>query len=156
MRGWHRYRPDGRALLACLATLVVAAITLWDGTRYSMGELRRMGPGYFPVVLGVTLAGLGLLVLLERPALAEPDEAERPALRPILSLLAGLLAFALLVERFGLLPATFALVLIAAAAEPGLRPKQMLALAAVVSLAAVAIFVLALGLPLRPIIWPAG
>ena len=48
----------GGAILA----LCGAAVAAYSMTHYEFGELRRIGPGFFPSVLGVLLAGLGLFI----------------------------------------------------------------------------------------------
>ena len=47
--------------------IVIGLFAVWYAQRYAFGSPRQMGPGFFPVVLGWVLAGLGVLILL--PAL---------------------------------------------------------------------------------------
>lgn len=119
---------------------------------YSMGTLRRMGPGYFPVVIGGMIILFGLLVLV--PGLLRAGSLPRPEWRPFLTISASVLAFALIVERFGLVPATFALTIAAALAEPGLRPLRTLLLAIGLSGIGVLVFTQGLGIPIPAIRWP--
>ena len=48
--------------LSGLMFLVVGGIFAWGATSYSIGTGARMGPGYFPLLLGVLLAVLGAIV----------------------------------------------------------------------------------------------
>src|SRR5256885_11745734 len=47
---------------------------VWAWTHYQMGSAVRMGPAYFPTLLGGLLAFLGMLVLIEAFALADSGE----------------------------------------------------------------------------------
>lgn len=118
---------------------------------YALGSLRRMGPGFFPVVLGVLVAGFGLALLI--PALFRRGEAPVPAVRPLLTILAAGLAFALLVEPFGMVPATVALVAIAALAERDFRPLRTAILAVALAAMAVTVFSEGLGIPVPAFRW---
>lgn len=127
--------------------MAIGAFAVWEASGYSIGELSQMGPGYFPLALGLIMIGLGAALIYEgRRADAEP--AERPAWRTLVAVLAGIGAFALLLERTGLVPASVALVLLAALAEPQFRPGQTVLLALAVSAISVLIFSLMIGMPL--------
>lgn len=118
---------------------------------YAMGSLRRMGPGYFPVAIGLLIILFGLLVLV--PALLRAGPMPRPEWRPFLTISLSVLAFALLVEKFGLVPATVALTVLAAAAEPELRPLRLLLLALGLSGIGVLVFTQGLGIPIPAFRW---
>lgn len=127
------------------------AFLLWEGATYSIGTARRMGPGWFPVALGWLMLGLGGLLALNGltgrdAAPPEGDETARPM--SVLWVGAGIAAFALLLERAGLVPATFAMVALASFAAPRPRPLTVAALGVVVAVMAWVVFRLGLGLPL--------
>jgi hypothetical protein len=127
--------------------IAIGGFAVWEASGYSIGQLSQMGPGYFPVALGVVMIGLGAALIFEgRRVDAEP--AENPAWRTLVAVLAGIGAFALLLERTGLVPASVALVLLAALAEPQYRPGQTVLLALAVSAISVLIFSLMIGMPL--------
>jgi hypothetical protein len=118
---------------------------------YRMGSAARMGPGYFPTLLGGLLALLGLSLTV--PALLRSGEPfPRLHLRPMLALLAAILAFALLLEPAGFVIALIVLVLISAVADPQLRRIEAAMMALLLTLFSVLIFHTLLGLPLR--LWP--
>jgi len=72
-----------------------------------------MGPGYFPVVLGSMIAILGLFLTIAALRNASTAEEIEPAnLKPIFFISLSMLAFGLLIERAGLLPALAALIAI--------------------------------------------
>jgi hypothetical protein len=110
-----------------------------------------MGPGFFPVVLGFLVAGVGVLVLI--PALFTSGETPSPDWRPFVCVCAALIGFSLVLERFGLVAATFTLVFLASAGRPGARPLPTLALAVVLSGIAVVVFTMGLGIPIPAFRW---
>ncbi|QUS37316.1 tripartite tricarboxylate transporter TctB family protein [Falsirhodobacter algicola] len=130
--------------------LAGAAVAAHAAAHYDIGSLRRMGPGFFPVVLGVALVALGALIAL--PALRRAGERRPFAWREALAVTAALLVFALLMERAGLIVATALSALIASsvAPRPGLVWRGVLA--AIIAFVTWAIFSLALGLSIP--VWP--
>lgn len=133
----------------CLLTGVGLAVSLYAGNQYEVGQASRMGPGYFPVALGVILAVLGIIIALL--AFKKVPQALQPPpfrLRPLLAILAAVLAFALVVTRLGLVPATLVLVAIASRAEPNAPLDRTLILGLALSVIAWLIFVVGLQMQL--------
>ena len=56
-----------------LMFLLVGIAFAWGAGSYSIGTGARMGPGYFPMVLGVLLAGLGLIITITSLVVETPD-----------------------------------------------------------------------------------
>jgi TctA family transporter len=54
------------------------------GADYNIGTLRRMGPGYFPLSIGIILIAFGFLVAL--PALIRAGVTPKPEWRPLVNL----------------------------------------------------------------------
>ncbi len=105
----------GGALLLVMGLFAVAV-----GRTYPMGTAGRLGPGAFPVGLGAILAviGLGLMVTARRSAPAPgPRTAFAPEWRGWIGIMLSLVAFVELGSRAGLIPATVAVVFIAALAD---------------------------------------
>lgn len=138
----------GPDLVAGLAVIAVGAAILLIGADYSTGTLRRMGPGYFPRLLGIAIVILGALIASPLATRVGTRAESTGGWLSVSLLVAGFIAFALLVEPAGLVPATFAAVFLAAMADAKMRRKPLHAvlLAALTSLACYLIFVLALGL----------
>ena len=118
---------------------------------YQMGSALRMGPAYFPVVLGGMLAVLGLLVLIDSFVEEGPD-VPTFNFRPLLLILAGCLAFAYTLKPLGLVGAALLLVFIVAFGGHEFRWREVLILYVVLVVFSVAVFVKALSLPFP--IWP--
>ncbi|MBC7133095.1 MAG: tripartite tricarboxylate transporter TctB family protein [Roseovarius sp.] len=140
--------PD---MLAGLALVVVGlGAAVWAGLHYEMGTLRRMGPGFFPVTLGVVLMLFGLGIAW--PAMRRHTDAIRPDGWAMLAVLAAIIAFGAAMSRLGLVGATFVAVLIATlpAPRPGWAWRIVLGLAAVVLI----VLVFHAGLRMNVNLWP--
>lgn len=119
---------------------------------HALGTLQNMGAGFFPTALGLILAGLGFILLVQ--ALFTPGA--RPEIRiwsPLFVLL-GIAAFALSIRPFGLVPAVFAITVISSLAELKLRPISITVLSVTLSVIAWLVFSVALGLPITMLRWP--
>jgi len=150
--GRRRLRIAGfDAIEAAGGLLIVAggcAVAL-SATTYRVGELTRMGPGYFPLVVGIVFALMGLgLVLASRTT-----ETTLPPLRfrPAFAVFAGLLFWALTIERFGLAPATLGLVVLVSLAQDRPSPVMIGATAAFLIAFSVGVFIYLLAVPIPAI-----
>jgi len=118
---------------------------------YRLGDMHRMGPALFPILVGALLAALGAIMALRAFALDGPPVPRFEA-RPILVSLLAIVLFAIALQWLGLVAAVAVLVLIGANATREVRLLDVLALAAVMVVFSVAVFVWLLGLPLP--LWP--
>lgn len=117
-----------------------------------LGTVSHMGPGMFPMALGFLLAGLGALVFV--PALFRSGHLPRPEYRPMIAVLVSILLFAFSIRALGLIPAVVLLTFVASLADNRLGLVGTAILSATLSLSAVLIFIVGLGMPLRPFVWP--
>jgi hypothetical protein len=117
--------------------IVIGLAAVFQGRQYPVGTLSRMGPGFFPVILGAILAftGLAIIVAARFTAHAAEDAPLPPEWRGWFCICLSIIAFVVLGKYGGLIPATFAVVFIAALAD---RENTILA-ATVLALATVAI-----------------
>jgi hypothetical protein len=130
-------------------------VALYAGSHYRIGTAARMGPGFFPMVLGYLLAALGLVIALLGLRRAVHVLQPPPLLwRPLFSVFASILVFSLTVERLGLVPATLALTAVAALSERPLRVRRTLILAVGLALMSWLIFTLALRMTLPAFVLP--
>ncbi len=120
------------------------------GTRlipgYQMGSSVRMGPAYFPVVLGGLLAVLGLLVLLDS-VVSEGPEVPKFHFRPLIWIGLSSLAFAYLLKPLGLVLASAALVFVSAYGGHEFKWKEVAIMSVVLVIFSVLVFVKGLALP---------
>ena len=113
---------------------------------YPFGTALRMGPGYFPVVLGGLLVVFGLYLL--GSGLRRSARIESPwPLRALAILPLSLILFGLLVERAGFIPAMMVLILGSASASRQFKFGEILLFATGLTALSVVVFIWALGLP---------
>lgn len=137
-----------RELWLGILYLAFGVVGLWFAQDYPFGTAGRMGPGYLPTMVAAVLALFGA-ASLARAFLLHGERIGAIALRPLLLVLGGVLAFAALAERAGLIIAIAALVLISATASARFRFEWTAALGLVGFIAFCAIiFVQFLGVPL--------
>ena len=136
---------------AALVVVALGVFVIAVGQSYPMGTLARMGPGYFPVLLGgaLMLIGIGLIFEVLR---SQPVKLSFP-LRPFVALMGGIVAFAVLAERAGLVPAIWALVFLSVMGEKPARFKNAFGISVVMSLIGVFVFIKGLGIPLSMFWW---
>lgn len=126
----------------------------WGATLYSLGTAAKMGPGYFPLMLGGLLTLIGVVVLIRSFAIDSDDShITRIFIKPGLLLFGSIAAFALLLRPAGLVFSIFAIILISSLASRDLRFKEALISAIVLCIASIAVFVYTLRLQIP--VWPA-
>ena len=113
---------------------------------YQMGSSVRMGPAYFPVMLGGLIAVLGLLVLLDS-IVEEGPKVAKFHFRPLLFIAVSSLAFAYLLKPLGLVLASVALVFISAYGGHEFKWKVVAIMSVVLVIFSVVVFVKGLSLP---------
>jgi len=128
----------------------LAAIVI--GRDYPMGSAGRMGPAYFPTVLGGLLALIGLIGVI-RSFLHDGEAVGKFYIKEIVLILAAVLLFGFLVRGAGLVPAALVLILMSAYASPKFTWGASILLAVGLAVFAVLVFVKLLGLPM-PILGP--
>jgi putative tricarboxylic transport membrane protein len=120
---------------------------------YTLGTLTKMGSGFFPIVIAVLIAILGLIITVR--AILEPDSSElvaRVEFRPIFFISLALILFGLLADDFGLVAALATLIIVARLAG---REGSLIELAImVVSLIAVVVAVFVYALNIHLALWP--
>ncbi|HEY6002850.1 MAG TPA: tripartite tricarboxylate transporter TctB family protein [Anaeromyxobacter sp.] len=120
---------------------------------YRMGTAARMGPGYFPLVLGCLLSALGLAILVRGLAFsARSGPIERFRLKPMLFVLVPIAAFTLLLRPAGLVLSVAVLVLGSSRGSHDFRLRESIVNTAALLLLTVAIFVWGLGMQIP--LWP--
>jgi len=113
---------------------------------YQMGTAVRMGPAYFPSVLGGILAVLGAIVLFDSFVLTG-SKVPKFHFRPLIFIIISSLAFAYLLKPLGLVLASAALVFISAYGGHEFKWKEVGILTAVLIVFSVLVFVKGLTLP---------
>jgi putative tricarboxylic transport membrane protein len=140
---------DAADLVGGLLVFAGGCAVAVGATFYQIGELTRMGPGYFPLVVGTILAlmGLGLIVASRTTATSLPVLR----LRPALAVFAGLIFWGLTIERLGLAPSTLGLVILVSLAQERPNPVMIAATAAFLIAFSIGVFIYALAIPIPAI-----
>jgi len=136
---------------AGLMFIFFGSYTVLTALSYPMGTTSRMGPGYFPTVLGGGLIMLGLICVAQALWFRR-ERIESWSLRPLILVLSSVVLFSFLINPLGLVIATLALVFISSMGGWEFRLKEVLALYIVLGALAIGIFVYGLRLPFK--VWP--
>lgn len=137
-------------VLAGLAFVAFGLAFAAGAMTYQVGSPLRMGPGFFPLMLGGVLALLGGIIAV-KPALDEDaTPLTGPAVRAIVLILGAIIFFGLTVRGLGIIPATFVATLLSALASNKASPRSALLLAVGLTVISYLVFVagLRLNLPL--------
>lgn len=118
---------------------------------YTFGSAARMGPGFFPTILGFILAGLGI-VIAALSFFRARDPLPEFVWRPLLVLMLAICLYGVLLPIGGFVLATIVLIVSGARADPESRPLESLILGVMLSALSTAVFHYGLGLPFR--LWP--
>jgi len=142
---------------------VVGIAFAWGATDYKIGDSARMGPGYFPLLLGVLLALLGTVMTFKALVIETPEgeKVGRFAWRPLVFIIAANLVFgvalgglpSLKVPALGLIVGIYALTFMASLAGDRFKAKEAAVLATVLAVLSYLAFVLLL--KLQFVVWPA-
>ena len=126
---------------------------LWAVMHYQMGTAVRMGPAYFPVLLGGLLCVLGLIVLAGSLAVEGPPVPELH-FRPLIFISIGVVLYGYLMKPLGLILATAALVYVSAYGGHEFKWREVTILFVILAVFSWLVFVKGLTLPFP--IWPAA
>jgi hypothetical protein len=137
---------DNRDFLAGALFVAIGAGGFGIALSYPFGNLQQMGPGFFPRVLGAILVAFGIVTMVRGLRSGERVEGAWGWF-PLAMLTVSIVAFGWLMERVGLVPSLFVLVVASAFAGREFRWREVVVLASVLCLLAVAIFIWGLGLP---------
>ena len=137
---------DSGGFVAGLLFLSVGVGAIGIASGYRVGSALHMGPGYFPVVLGVLLVLVGAASVVRALSVTVMG-GERVAWRPVLVIGAAVAVFALAIDRIGLVPTVFVSAVLASMAGPRPAVVESCMIAAVLSVMAAGIFHYGLKLP---------
>lgn len=147
-----------------LMFVIVGGAFAIGAREYTIGTGARMGPGYFPLLLGILLTVLGLLVMvkgLRKSQDGAGDKLGKVAWKPLVFVISANLLFGVLlgglpsigVPSFGLIVAIYALTIVAGMAGERFSLKGSLILSTILAIASYVAFVKLLNLQFQ--VWPA-
>jgi len=128
-----------------------AVVAVLAARGYSLGSAGKMGPGYFPLLLGGLLGVLGV-ILIGRSLVLDGEPVPRFHLLPLAVIAVAVALFGLMIEPAGLVVSLALLVVLSAWAGPQFCLTETVALAAALIVFSIGVFVYALGLSLN--VWP--
>lgn len=141
---------------------VIGAAFAYGATSYNVGTGARMGPGYFPLLLGVILALLGAVILFKSLVVETPDGDHIGALafKPLIFIIAGNLLFGILLgglpsiglPAMGLIVAIFGTTIVVSMAGDQFSFKETIVLSSILSIMSYAAFIMLLKLQFP--VWP--
>ena len=147
---------------AGLLYMVIGIAFAWGATTYNIGDGARMGPGYFPLLLGVILAVIGGIVMARALVVETPDgdPLGRWAWKPLAFIIAANFLFGILlggwpllgIPAMGLIIAIVVLTFVAALAGDEFKFIEVLILAILLAVGSWAAFVWGLNLQFQ--VWP--
>ena len=145
-----------------LVFTLVGASFAYGATSYNIGSAARMGPGYFPLLLGIILALIGAFILFKSLVVETPtgDAIGAWAWKPLIFIIAGNLLFGILLgglpsiklPAMGLIGAIYGTTLIVSLAGDKFKLKEVLILASVLSAMSYVAFIVVLKLQFP--VWP--
>ena len=135
----------------------------WGATKYSLGTAARMGPGYFPTMLGVLMAILGGVIIF-KSLVVETEDGDKVgswAWKPLLFIIAANLLFGLMLgglpkikfPAFGLIVGIYVLTFVASLAGDEFKFKEVAVLATILAIMSYLAFIVLLKLQFP--VWPA-
>lgn len=145
-----------------LLFMLVGIAFAWGATTYNIGTGARMGPGYFPLMLGILMALLGALIIFNAMIFKteDGDKIGPWAWKPLFFIIAGNLIFGVLLgglpsvhlPAMGMVAAIYALTFVAALAGEEFKIKEVAILATLLAVASYIGFIMLLQLQFQA--WP--
>jgi hypothetical protein len=134
----------------------------WGATNYTIGEGARMGPGYFPLMLGIVLALIGVFVVFEA-MVVETEDGEKIgswAWRPLVFIIGANVIFGICIggipkiglPALGLIVGIYALTFVASLAADTFKAKEVALLATALAVLSYLAFIVLLKLQFP--VWP--
>ena len=146
-----------------LMFMVVGVAFAWGATNYTIGTGARMGPGYFPLALGILLTLLGGIITFKALVVetVDGDRIGAFAWKPLVFIILANLVFGAMIgglpgiglPPLGLIAGIYALTLIACLAGDGFKLKEALLLGTVLAVLSYGAFIVLLKLQFP--VWPA-
>ncbi len=144
----RRSFPD---VLAGGIFVVIGGAFVVGSLGYELGTPLRMGPGYFPLLVGAVVAGLGLAIVVKGLIAGEVITFGAVPWRAVVAIVVALLFFGLTVDGLGFVPTSAVTALVTTLASSRARLLRAVLVAVGLTVASTLIFVV--GLQLRIPLW---
>ena len=145
-----------------LVFLAIGIAFAWGATTYTIGEGARMGPGYFPLMLGILLAAIGAFTVFEA-MVVETEDGEpvgKIAWKPLVFIIGSNVLFGIVlggiprlgIPALGLIVGIYVLTFIASLAGEEHKNKEVIVLATILAVMCYLAFIVLLKLQFP--VWP--
>ena len=134
----------------------------WGATTYTIGEGARMGPGYFPLMLGILLTALGGFIVFEAVVIetADGEPIGKFAWRPLGFVIGANLLFGILLgglpsigwPALGMVVGIYGLTFVSSLAGDEFNIKEVAILATILAIGSYLAFIMLLKLQFQ--VWP--
>ncbi len=130
-----------------ISLIVIGGGAVFIARNYQFGSSLRMGPGYFPTILGGALVMFGVYFIIQGLRAGAEKLEGTLSLRALIILPLSLVLFGLLIDRAGFIPAMLALIIGSSTASSQFKLLEVLIFAVFMTAMCVIVFIWALGLP---------
>jgi hypothetical protein len=136
----------------------------WGALSYGVGRAALMGPGYFPLILGILMAIMGIAIIL-KALVVETEDGDKIgswAWKPVVYVLGANLVFGVLLcglpkiklPAMGMIVGIYVLTIIASLASDRFKLREVLILSTILAVGSYLVFVVLLKLDFLHV-WPA-
>ena len=136
---------------------IVIGIIFWVGaTNYQMGSAARMGPGWFPSVLGAIMTFLGVLIAgigLKNQAIWAQTEGIGWTWKPVIILTVAVVLFGFALPTLGMVAAIILLTFLSGMAAHDREYKSLAMITVIMCIFCAAVFVWGLKLQMKLFPW---
>ena len=140
--------------LSGLMFIAFGLVALYFGRNLAVGTTVRMGPGWVPHALAYVMLALGGIIAVFA-LLVDSEAAEAPKRKPITMVTIGIVCFALLFERAGLIPALIVLIFISSLGSEEFKLSEVILNMVVLAILCIIVFKVGLSMNISVIrgIW---
>lgn len=137
----------------CIFVLAGAGFAI-GAMGYRVGDAARMGPGWFPLWIGVLLVLIGLVTAISSlRANASPEQVKRPGFASLAWILGAVVLFGMLLQPAGLVVSLLVLVVVSSMGSHEFRWRTAIINAVVLTVFSVGVFIHGINLQIG--LWPA-
>jgi putative tricarboxylic transport membrane protein len=137
---------NNRDFFAGLFFILIGGAAMWISRDYPMGSALRMGPGYFPTVLGGIVVVFGIYVLI-KGVINNEKVVGNWSIRALIVLPIATWIFGVMMENVGFIPALVVLMYTSSIAGKEFKFLEVTIMAVVMVIVCTGVFIYGLGLP---------
>jgi hypothetical protein len=143
-----------KSTLAGLIYVVAGSTAIVVARSYTLGTPLQMGPGFFPALIGAILVLLGISSIVSGLREKTPEPIAKMKLEPLVLIFIGVMGFAFLIGRAGLVAAIAFLLFCACFRRLLTNPLEVLLTFVVLSAFSVLVFIHGFGMQMNAFWWP--